>query len=302
MPADVIVRASAEYHSPWSRVGTNVVGLLTAEECLEKAHLNWETRIVPVEAVLSDERRAVVPKKFATVRSDTLEPLSVVGSVYAPFHNRDSFRFFDEVVASGDAKYEFVGSLNGGRRIFMTAKLPDHTIYVGERDMVEAFLLLTTSHDGTTKIMAAISPLRMTCQNMVRGMLYSAASRWAVRHTKNADRSIAEARRSLQLSVNYMGEFERIANRLFSESISTENFNVVLEDIKVPERAIPVIADIFDNSPNLEEVRGTRWAAWNAVGEWFDHRRRPRTQVAATNAIFYDTSLKDAALKRLLAV
>lgn len=293
MPDTAVIQA------PWERVGTRVEGLLTAEECIRQGGLDWDTMLVPLQAVLPSGERVGVDRRYATLRSDTHAVLGIVGAVYEPWHNRDAFRFFDEVVAEKTAHYHFVGSVGNGRKIYLSAKLPEHVIYVGGVDPVELYLLLTTSHDGTSKIMAAATPVRLGCKNMVRAALRGAVSTWSVRHTSNASRTIDEARRNLQLAINYMGTFETIANQLFEEEISAEDFQVRLESANFGERAVPQILDLFNYAPNLENVRGTRWAAYNAVAEFFDYRRNPRSPAAAANSALYHTAMKDTAFALL---
>ncbi|NVM62121.1 hypothetical protein FHW88_000397 [Mucilaginibacter sp. SG538B] len=68
-----------------------------------------------------------VPDFFATVRTDTEQPLGVVGKDYEVVQNVDAFSFFDSIVGGKDGiLYEIAGALGkNGERIFITAKLPD---------------------------------------------------------------------------------------------------------------------------------------------------------------------------------
>jgi len=59
--------------------------------------------------------------------------------------------------------FETVGSLNGGRRVWVLATLPEY-IEVGG-DPVRPYVLLMNSHDGSTAVIAATTPVRVVCQN-----------------------------------------------------------------------------------------------------------------------------------------
>ena len=59
--------------------------------------------------------------------------------------------------------FETAGSLHGGRRVWVLAKLPEH-IEVGG-DPVRPYVLLMNSHDGSTAVVAASTPIRVVCQN-----------------------------------------------------------------------------------------------------------------------------------------
>ncbi len=60
-------------------------------------------------------------------------------------------------------KYETAGSLQEGRRIWLLAKLPDKYIIEGEQ--IEPYLVFGSSHDGSGAIKAAMTPVRVVCQN-----------------------------------------------------------------------------------------------------------------------------------------
>ena len=110
-----------------------------------------------------------VPNYFATIRTDNENILGVVGRDYEVVQNVDAFSFFDSIVGGDGIQYETAGALGKGERIFITAKLPDY-IKVGNNDLIEQYLFLTTSHDGFGSITAAFTPIRIVCNN--------SATRW----------------------------------------------------------------------------------------------------------------------------
>lgn len=100
----------------------------------------------------------MVPDYFATLRTDTSDVLGVVGKDYQIVQNNEAFSFFDSIVGGNGILYETAGALGKGERIFITAKLPDY-IRVGKEDLIEKYLFLTTSHDGSGSITAAFTPI-----------------------------------------------------------------------------------------------------------------------------------------------
>ena len=69
-----------------------------------------------------------------------------MGKDYAVVQNVDAFSFFDSIVGGNGIQYETAGALGKGERIFITAKLPNY-IKVGNNDLLEQYLFLTTSHN-----------------------------------------------------------------------------------------------------------------------------------------------------------
>ncbi len=110
-----------------------------------------------------------VPNFYATIRTDNETVLGVVGKDYEVVQNIDAFSFFDAIIGGDGIQYETAGALGKGERIFITAKLPNY-IKVGNDDLIEQYLFLTTSHDGGGSITAAFTPVRIVCNN--------SATRW----------------------------------------------------------------------------------------------------------------------------
>ena len=76
--------------------------------------------------------------------------------------NEEAFQFVDQLLGS-DLHFETAGSLHGGRRVWVLAALPQH-VQVGG-DAIRPYVLLMNSHDGSTAVIAATTPVRVVCQN-----------------------------------------------------------------------------------------------------------------------------------------
>lgn len=133
-----------------------------------------------------------VPDFYATIRTDTETALGVVGKDYEVVQNIDAFSFFDAIVGGDGILYETAGALGKGERIFITAKLPDY-IKVGKDDLIEQYLFLTTSHDGSGSITAAFTPVRIVCNNTLNAALRKQSNAIKIRHTANAKERLEES-------------------------------------------------------------------------------------------------------------
>ena len=98
----------------------------------------------------------------ANVRDTDQQILGVVTDRYKVVQNEDAFAFTDQLLGEG-VSYETAGSLQNGRRIWMLAKLPQRYIISG--DEIEPYLVFMNAHDGTGAIKAAMTPIRVVCQN-----------------------------------------------------------------------------------------------------------------------------------------
>lgn len=78
--------------------------------------------------------------------------------------NEEAFAFTDALLGEG-VTYETAGSLQNGRRTWILAKLPARYIISG--DEVTPYLVFMNSHDGSGSIKAAMTPIRVVCQNIL---------------------------------------------------------------------------------------------------------------------------------------
>src|SRR5439155_1483381 len=94
--------------------------------------------------------------------------------------NVDALRFLDGLIGSS-LHFETAGSLYGGRRVWALARLPEHVEVGG--DPTGVHVLITNSHDGSSAVQAAVTPVRVVGQTTLD---------WGLR-VKGAGRTRAEA-------------------------------------------------------------------------------------------------------------
>ena len=108
----------------------------------------------------------------ANIRDDNGSLLGIVSDRYKVVQNKDAFEFTDALLNHG-VKYETAGSLNGGRRIWLLAKLPDE-YYLAE-EKVDPYVVFSNCHDGSGAIKVAMTPIRVVCQNTLNLALNNAS-------------------------------------------------------------------------------------------------------------------------------
>ena len=140
----------------------------TVGEAIEASGLGWSVAkrrlAIDCGADLPDVLRyRGFTGHYATVRQDNDEVLGVVGERYRIVQNHEAFAFVDQLLGSS-IHFETAGSLHGGRRVWVLATLPDH-VEVGGDD-VRPYVLLMNSHDGSTAVVAATTPIRVVTGEM----------------------------------------------------------------------------------------------------------------------------------------
>jgi phage/plasmid-like protein (TIGR03299 family) len=194
---------------------------------------NWNVRLEPVTFPAGYR---VVKPAYSVVRTNPADSgndvLSVVGDRYSVFQNEDLFAFGDNIL-DGGGRWESAGSIKQGRQVFGSIKIDRDLILdpSGIADKTESYLLITTSHDGSSAIQAMVTPVRVVCQNTLNMALGSGKQSFKVRHTaKQADR-IDEARRVLGLSFAHMDLFDRMAQELFETEFTNKQFDELVLSI-----------------------------------------------------------------------
>lgn len=272
---------------PWHGLGTMVQEAPTSADALRLAGLNW--RVEPMPLQVCGGRK--VENYKANVRSTDGAVLGVVSDRYRICQNTDAFDFTDSLIG-GDVRYETAGSLQGGRKIWLLAKLPETKVI---DDSVVPYLCFTNSHDGSGAIRAIMTPVRVVCNNTLNLALNTAKRSWAARHTGNIEAKLEEAKLCLELADKYMYELNKTADKLANTTVTDEQIQQILSELfpvkeTASDREKENAKKIKDEymvcwyMPDIAKFRNTAWGAVNAMSDMVCHTKPLRnTQNYAEN-------------------
>jgi phage/plasmid-like protein (TIGR03299 family) len=224
----------------------------------------------------------------ALVRSTDGALLGVVGSKYQPLQNDQAFNFFDPLVSAGLVTLETAGSLRQGKRVWILARISDNSdIKIVGDDIIRKFFLLSNGHDGTLAVRVGFSAVRVVCANTLAlahragesQLIRLKHGRSVVQNLENLREIINVANQSFEASAE---QFRFLATRQISQKDLAKYVKVVLgheatDDEKISVRTanqIGEIIDLFEHGRGNREVgvKGTYWAAYNAVTEYLSHQ------------------------------
>lgn len=273
---------SGELITPWHGIGTVVPGLLSSTEALKLGGLDWTVRLEPIFFKSPNGMTASVADRFATVREDIELALGVVGSDYKVVNNVDAFAFMDSIMDTGEAKYTTAGSLFNGAKVFLTAKIGDAFTVAGS-DAHESYLLLSTSHDGSSAITAAIVTIRVVCNNTLTWALNGAKTRWSITHRSTLEGKTAEAMQTLGLVHKYEDAFQSDVEKLIAAELDKDRFLEIVKDLlpdqkRQTEKNLEQLAAAWDADTNPEG--NNAWHGVNALTYWTDNIRTYRSDEA----------------------
>lgn len=265
--------------SPWHNLGTELDNPSSAREAIEAAGLNYTVVKKPLGEVMDLNKSMDISERWATVRADTGDVLGIVGDSYEPIQNRDAFTFFDELVRSREADYETAGVIGRGERVWILAKLPGY-IKVHGNDIVNKYLLLTNSHDGSSRVRVKITPIRAVCNNTLTAAL-EGAGEVHIDYTLKRAEERKQALSLLELSNSLHEQLDATFNRMALQKISNKQMqeyvkalvpdNKANEENAKTERIRDAVLDLYESGQGADLSRGTLWGAFNCVTEYTDH-------------------------------
>jgi phage/plasmid-like protein (TIGR03299 family) len=204
------------------------------DEALEKAGLGWRVNhgdvLVVKRPEWTDDFGTKHPPELipangfkANIREDTGDVLGIVSDEYEVVDNRAAFAFLDALINS-DMHFETAGSLWGGRRVWVLARLPEYVELGG--DLSALYVYVANSHDGSMAVTAAVTPIRIVCASTLGAAVrqaehgVNAGRTFRFRHTGNLEAKFAEARQVLGMTINYQQQFKELADRTAREHIA----------------------------------------------------------------------------------
>ena len=321
----------------WHGLG-KTVDAMTSEEAIVLGGMDFEVDLAPVYAgvedakleevwgmetavktrtdkgILNYKKGVVLPNNFATYRTDNKEVFGVVGKRYTPIQNKDAFAFFDSIIGEGHAKYETVGALGNGRKVFITAKLPNKLV-VGKEN-IDKYLLLTMAHDGSGSVQAMFTPIRVVCNNTLSAALSNSSNKVSIRHTKNALDRLNIAKRILGIADRQSTTLSEVFTQFAKTKMNDEDLKSYFkstfkikpaEDGNISSKGQNILNNLLkyhEIGIGQRGIEGTAWGAYNAVTGYQQNIQKYRNTDVAFDSMTTKGSagIRQAAFDELLTL
>lgn len=261
---------------PWHGLGVRVSEAPKSKEALAYAGLDWQ---VLQEPIFTDGMEEIAGYK-ANVRSTDRKVLGVVTDRYKVIQNTEAFAFTDALLGEG-VRYETAGSLQGGRKVWLLARLPQEYIISGEQ--ISPYLVFSNTHDGSGSVKVAITPIRVVCNNTLNLALHTAKRCFSMIHTGNVQDKLEEARNTFFMANQYMSElgkeFERLRNihltddkvREYIELLLPEDDSGSVQQLRNIRRLRNDMTKRYFEAPDLMNVEKSAYRFINAVSDFATH-------------------------------
>ena len=251
----------------WHGLGEVVKDPMFVADALKLCRADYNVSLQPIVALSDDLVRAMnngemidasmlqnllVEGKKATMRTDLNTTLGIVSEDYGTVQNEFAFQFVDTFCSGKLADrdntpvIECCGVLGKGERVFITAKFPKPIVLDAKRDdLVEMYVVFTTSHDGTGAVRCMCSPVRVVCQNTLNLAMEKNIGRIAFRHSSKVmsrldllNKENAEfAYNALGVADVYTNGLKESLNHLRNIKLAEEHLDKIIAEVTLADEA-----------------------------------------------------------------
>ena len=290
--------------TPWHGLGVAIPDgkKLSIKEAIAASGLDWEVELRHI--FTEDDKGSLhgILNHYVSCRKKDNSVLGIVGKDYRPLQNRDAFKWFQPFLESEEATLETAGSLKGGSRVWVLARIKRDPLVVGKEDLMKHYVLLSNSHDGSLAVRVGFTPIRVVCNNTLCLAHESKASKLLrVKHTSRVLENLEDVRDTINLAQQEFAatvkQYNQLASRQINSTDLVEYVRVVFglkEGYKTPaqekqQKIIPSVVRLFENGRGHRMAGRNYWGAYNAVNEYLNYFRG-KTQDNTLNSLWFGNS------------
>lgn len=290
----------------WHAIGKSVEQCKDVDGVLKESGLDYEVVKMPIYTSGGLE----VPNRFVTARPEPeagLHLYDVVSDKFEVIQNRDAFDFVSYM--GDELQFEKAGETQNGM-VYIIGKLPEVNIL---GDKFTPHVIFRNGFSGKIKITAAICPLRLVCQNQFNFAFKNTENAITIRHVRNAEVKLQEAREVLKMSADYMGRLNDMAHEYVGIKLSAAELDRVV-DVMFPmdgaenmnsykRSRLEQARDQFKNAYLADDnanFRGTAWGVINAYTDFITHKVPTGNSSTKDEGKFMAVTFNHAAMNAIL--
>jgi len=288
---NAVGKASMAYvgDEPWHGLGQKLSPSMPLETWAHEAGLDFYINESPVSFELPDHPGSIasdskiygsMPMRKVLYRNDTGAALSVVGSKYRVVQPLEVLEFFRNLTTEHGWQLETAGVLFQGAKYWALAKTGQEVRIMGQ-DLLQDYVLLATSCDGTLRTVAKRTSVRVVCNNTLSYAAPGEGIRVSHASTFNADAVKSELGLTDSWSA-FSDQAIALAERKVSNKEAVQYVVRLFGDVSKPVAEQPAIKTIskvlqlFDGlgrGSDLVSAKSTAFGLVNAVTEYLDYHK-----------------------------
>lgn len=318
--------------TPWHGLGEHLPQKQPIEVWAQAAGMDWHIKESPVHFSIENIHNASMFGTFedqkVLYRSDSNQALSVVSSRYQVVQPLEVLEFYRDLTEQAGFELETAGVLKGGRKFWALAKT-GHSTALKRNDVVNGYLLLATSCDGSLATVAMPTTVRVVCNNTLSIAVNNSENAVKVSHRSVFDADAVKKR--LGVAVSHWDQFMYEMKVLSERKVSTKEANAYFETLLtqttpqspdntpsglrllkpsstpiIPnERAYKKLQTMYGGQgrgAELTAAKNTAWGLLCAVTEFVDHERQARSTENRLDSAWFGNGaqMKQQALNQAL--
>ena len=318
--------------TPWHGLGEHLPEHQPLEVWAQAAGMNWQIQESPVHYSIENVHNASMFGTFdeqkVLYRSDTNTALSVVSNRYQVVQPMEVLEFYRDLTEQAGFELETAGVLKGGRKFWALARTGKATVLKGT-DVINGYVLLATSCDGSLATVAMPTTVRVVCNNTLSIAVSGSEQAVKVSHRSNFDADAVKQR--LGIAVSQWDQFMYEMKVLSERKVSTKEANAYFETLLtqttpqspdntpsglrllkpsstpiIPnERAYKKLQAMYGGQgrgAELTAAKNTAWGLLCAVTEFVDHERQARSTENRLDSAWFGNGaqMKQQALEKAL--
>lgn len=282
---------------PWHGLGAVLADPYDLDAAVRAAGLDWTVAMGEGWCRFPDGSGVALDSDVCRpiYREDTRRVFGVAKGRYCPIQNADVVEPLRGVLESKRGGMSCLAALAGGRDIFACVQLARGEVCAG--DPVDFYLLVTSSHDGSSSFRCYLTAVRVVCRNTLNMSLGSRRSTVTIRHTQAASDRLAalgEALASADDTIAANLDAWAAMGRTRVNDSQVQAFVAGL--LPLPEQADKhpralanvqkgraIMLDLFEcgDGADLASARGTVWGLYQAATAYASHVQRAKQDAEA---------------------
>jgi phage/plasmid-like protein (TIGR03299 family) len=234
--------------TPWHKLGQQLQPGASIEEWIKAAGMDWKIQRSKIRYATA---HGMTPDAFQTFddqhvlfRSDSKAPLGLVSDGYKIVQPAQVLEFFRDLVAGEGYSLHTAGTLFGGRKFWALAKVGEGAV-VGN-DRIGAYVLLSSSCDGSSASEGRFTAIRVVCNNTFTMATAGNAAKARVTHRSSFDVRTMQERMGLVQSAfaDYLADARALTTKRISDRDAATFVRTLLrpEEVAAQAKAAQVIA------------------------------------------------------------
>lgn len=282
--------------TPWHGLGQKLQAGASMATWIEAAGMDWTVRKTAIQYHADRAKTDLRTDDEAVmlVRSDTGARLGIVSPNYNIVQPSEVLEFFRDLTETQGFTLETAGTMFGGRRYWALAKITE--AQMAGWDKIGAYLLFTTSADGSFASEARETAIRVVCNNTISMAVAQIPGKHYVKINHRQAFDAKAVKSQLELGAEHFQAFKELAtlmtkakvSELAAEQFVTELLRPVAADADDAEqqeasrrpRGLDKIMALFGGlglGATQKGSAGTAWGLVNACTEYCDHHATAKT-------------------------